>query len=280
MNILNVENITKSYKLNNSKNKIFALDDVSFKLQKGSVLGVIGPNGSGKTTLFKTILKFIKSDSGSVQLFGNELSTQEVRRKIGFLNEKVHFYPELTAQELLRFYAGLYNIKKDLIDNKVKEILKTVELTNVPQRIKGFSKGMTQRLGLAAALIGDPELIILDEPSSGLDAFGITIVTKIIKRLVDEGKTIIMASHVLTRVEDLCTHLLVLYKGKKLYYDDIRKAGKILDQYRIDLNSTLSPEAIIEKINSLNIGVVSVTHSSDLELFFIDLIRKHNESSN
>src|SRR5258706_6172968 len=197
MHILTVENLSKKY------GSIQALKNVSFTVPKGSVFGILGPNGSGKTTLLGTIMDVLKPTSGSFRLFG-EVPTNLHRRQIGTLLETPNFYHYLSGRKNLVISAAIKERGKE----DIPEVLKLVDL--VPRQNSKFSTyslGMKQRLAIASCLLGNPEVMVFDEPTNGLDPVGIAEIRELIKKLNQEGKTIIMASHLLDEVEKACTHV-------------------------------------------------------------------------
>lgn len=203
MTILTVENLSKNY------GKIQALKQVNFSVPSGCVFGILGPNGSGKTTLLGIIMNVLKATSGSYQLFG-ETATDEHRKKIGTLLETPNFYHYLSAVENLKITAA---IKGKGIED-IQTVLETVNLWHRKDAsFSTYSLGMKQRLAIAAALLGNPEVLVFDEPTNGLDPVGIAEIRSLIKTLSQKGKTIIMASHLLDEVEKVCTHVAILKLG-------------------------------------------------------------------
>lgn len=278
MKIIEVENLTKTFKKGVGTEKIIALDNISFSLKKGNVLGVIGPNGSGKTTLFKCLLGFIKPDHGKVTLFENLYKGMSLKSKIGFLYEKVNFYPELTSLELLEFYGKLYHIPKKILIHKLDEILNLVGLEKFKNmKVSGFSKGMIQRLGIAMTLINDSELLIFDELISGLDPYGTSKISKIIEELIQRGKTLVISSHVLSHIEDLCNEILILFDGRILRSGNLNDFITNYNLFRIELklnNQDDGHKAVdLLKKSGFDIGQSSYSNQ-DLEKIFIDLIEQ------
>jgi len=203
MSILTVNNILKNY------GSIQALKGVSFEVPEGSVFGILGPNGSGKTTLLGILLDVLKPTSGSYQLF-DETPNKYHRRRIGTLLETPNFYPYLSAVQNLRIAAQI----KGRDEKDIDRVLGIVDLTNRRHsKFSTYSLGMKQRLAVASCLLGDPSVLMFDEPTNGLDPVGIAETRELIKRLNKEGKTIIMASHLLDEVEKVCSHVAVLLKG-------------------------------------------------------------------
>jgi ABC-2 type transport system ATP-binding protein len=192
-----------------------AVDDLNLDVRPGEVFGFLGPNGAGKTTTMNVLLGFVNATSGSAKLFDVDVRQPIARQRIGYLPELTYYYKFLTAEELLRFYAQVFGMKRKETDARIEELLKLVELQDVRKRpIKSYSKGMQQRVGLAQALINNPDLLILDEPTSGLDPIGRMKVREIIQRLKQEGKTVLFSSHELGEVETICDRVAILHQGK------------------------------------------------------------------
>ncbi len=202
--VLEINNLKKNY------GRICAVDDLSLQIEEGNVYGILGPNGSGKTTTLSIIMDIIQADQGNFSWFGQS-SSVEIKRKIGALIEVPYFYPYLSAEKNLRIIAEIKNVALSNID-------RVLQLTHLSERkhtrFDAFSLGMKQRLALAAAMLGDPKVLVLDEPTNGLDPEGIAEVRQIIKIEAGKGKTIILASHILDEVEKVCSHVAVLKKGK------------------------------------------------------------------
>lgn len=208
MNVLSVNNITKNY------GRIKALDNVSFNVPEKSIFGILGPNGSGKTTLLGIITEVLMPSAGSFSLFEDNSSPKnELRKKIGTLLETPNFYHYLSAEQNLEINARIKGA--DL--NQIADVLKKVSLyERRKSKFNTYSLGMKQRLAIASALLGNPQVLILDEPTNGLDPEGIVEIRELIKQLGAEGRTIIMASHLLDEVEKVCNHVAILKKGKLL----------------------------------------------------------------
>jgi ABC-2 type transport system ATP-binding protein len=205
LSVLSIESISKSY------GSIQALNKVSFEVPEGSVFGILGPNGSGKTTLLSIILDVLHADEGQFLWFGNEGSPDQ-RKKIGSLLETPNFYHYLTAVNNLKITQAI-STRGDL--NAIDEVLHTVNLhERKDSRFSTYSLGMKQRLAIAGALLGSPKVLVLDEPTNGLDPVGIAEIRSLIQDLNKKGHTIIMASHLLDEVEKVCTHVAILNKGK------------------------------------------------------------------
>lgn len=204
MSVLTIKNISKSY------GRIQALNDVSFDVPQGSVFGILGPNGSGKTTLLGIVMDVLKANSGNYLWFGQP-SHEDQRKKIGTLLETPNFYHYLSGERNLKISAEIKNRDKDDIPN----VLEKVNLVQRRHsRFSSYSLGMKQRLALASALLGNPSVLVLDEPTNGLDPVGIAETRQLIINLAREGKTVILASHLLDEVEKVCTHVAILQKGR------------------------------------------------------------------
>ncbi len=211
--ILSISSVTKYY------GSIRALHQVSFDVPAGSVFGVLGPNGSGKTTLLGVIMDVLKASGGSYSWFG-EPPSEKHRQLIGTLLETPNFYHYLSGERNLRIAAAIKGRGKDDIE-RVLEMVKLTERKD--SKFSTYSLGMKQRLAIAAALLGDPSVLVFDEPTNGLDPVGITQIRELIKQLSKEGKTILLASHLLDEVEKVCTHVAILQKGQLLMAGDVNE---------------------------------------------------------
>lgn len=217
--ILKVEGLRKSFRSSLSLKKHEALKGVSFEVQRGRVVGFLGANGAGKTTTLKSCLGFIHPDAGSIDFFGEGPVSESIKTRIGFLPERPYFYEYLTGDEYLKFSARLNkNWTTQELQKRVDEILELVELRHAASRqLRGYSKGMLQRIGLAQALIHDPEFIILDEPMSGLDPDGRYKINQILRETAQRGKTLFFSSHLLNDAEALCEDLVIVAHGRVIY---------------------------------------------------------------
>ncbi|WP_035674731.1 ABC transporter ATP-binding protein [Flavobacterium sp. 83] len=206
--ILSIKNLKKRY------GSVQALKDVSFDIYKGNVYGILGPNGSGKSTTLGIVLNVVNKTSGAYSWFGGTMETHDALKKVGAIIERPNFYPYMTAKENLELVCKIKGINY----SKVNEKLELVGLIDrQDSKFSTFSLGMKQRLAIASALLNDPEILILDEPTNGLDPQGIHQIRDIIKQIAAKGTTILLASHLLDEVEKVCTHALVLRKGEILY---------------------------------------------------------------
>ena len=230
MNVLELNGITKHYK------SVTALNNVSFTVPEGSVYGILGPNGSGKTTLLGIILDILKPSAGSFLLMGKPANA-ELRKQVGTLLETPNFYHYLSAEKNLRIAAHI----KGKGFNQVDNVLQTVGLYQRKQsKFNTYSLGMKQRLAIASCLLGDPQVLIFDEPTNGLDPVGIAEIRELITRLAGEGKTIIMASHLLDEVEKVCTHVAILKTGHVLTaggVDEVLVTDEIVELSAADMTA-------------------------------------------
>ncbi len=208
-NILSINNLNKIY------NKyVHAVNNVSLEIHKGNVYGILGPNGSGKSTTLGIVLNVVNKTSGEYSWFGGKVETHEALKKVGAIIERPNFYPYMTAKQNLELVCKIKNINYSKVQEKLA-LVGLVEREN--SKFNTFSLGMKQRLAIASALLNDPEILILDEPTNGLDPQGIHQIRDIIKLIASQGTTILLASHLLDEVEKVCSHVLVLQKGKILY---------------------------------------------------------------
>ena len=256
MNILELNNITKHYKT------VIALNNVSFNVPEGSVYGILGPNGSGKTTLLGIILDILKPTSGSFQLMGKPTDA-EIRKQIGTLLETPNFYHYLSGEKNLNIAAHIKGKGFNEIDNELQKV-------NLYQRkaskFNTYSLGMKQRLAIASCLLGDPKVLIFDEPTNGLDPNGIAEIRELIQRLAAEGKTIIMASHLLDEVEKVCTHVAIIKNGNLLTagsVDEVLVTDEIIEVASDNLS-------VLENALQQMGGFVSMKKQNNvLQLFFL-----------
>lgn len=206
--ILSIKNLNKRYGL------VQAVKNVSLDIQKGNVYGILGPNGSGKSTTLGIVLNVVNKTSGEYQWFGGTKQTHEALKKVGAIIERPNFYPYMTAQENLELVCKIKSINYEKVTEKL-ELVGLIERKD--SKFSTFSLGMKQRLAIASALLNDPEILILDEPTNGLDPQGIHQIRDIIKKIAALGTTILLASHLLDEVEKVCSHVLILRKGEVLY---------------------------------------------------------------
>jgi len=231
--VLKTENLRVEYPSGRGQPRKVAVDSLNLNVHEGEVFGFLGPNGAGKTTTMNVLLGFLVPTSGSAYIFGVSTNQPIARQRIGYLPELTYYYKFLSAEELLRFYGRIFDIRSAELEGRIDAVLKLVELDHARKRlIKTYSKGMQQRVGLAQALINNPDLLILDEPTSGLDPIGRMKVREIIQRLKDQGKTVFFSSHELGEVEMICDRVAILHQGQ------LKMEGKVSDllsQYQMNL---------------------------------------------
>lgn len=206
--ILTVNNLTKKY------GHLTAVKDLSFTIEKGNVYGILGPNGSGKSTTLGIVLNVVNRTNGDFEWFNGNTSTHNALKKVGAIIERPNFYPYMTAVQNLKLVCKIKEVSSDKVEEKL-ELVGLLERKN--SKFRTYSLGMKQRLAIASALLNDPEILILDEPTNGLDPQGIHQIREIIKKIAAQGTTILLASHLLDEVEKVCSHVVILRKGEKLY---------------------------------------------------------------
>ena len=260
-----------------------ALDKVSIDIPKGKIFGLLGPNGAGKTTLIRIINRITIPSSGTVLFDGRPITQSDVE-KIGYLPEESYLYKYLTAEETLDFFGALFNLSAAERKNRIDQLLDMVGLAHARHRRVGeFSKGMQRRIGLAQAMINDPELLILDEPTSGLDPLGCREIKDLILALKKRGKTVIITSHLLSDIEDVCDRVIVLYGGK------VRAEGSLTDLLTVSGENRITTPAlepaVLEQVlkllrENLNGETFKVDHPRrTLEEFFLDVVARAKSES-
>jgi ABC-2 type transport system ATP-binding protein len=220
--VIETQNLTKVYRDFWGRQKVRALNALDLEVRKGEIFGLLGPNGSGKSTTIKLLLGLLFPTSGRALVFGQNSTEVTKNERIGYLPEESYLYKFLTAEETLDFYGRLFDMPAKVRKERVGKLIEQVGLGHARRRqLKEYSKGMTRRIGLAQALINDPELILLDEPTSGLDPMGTRDMKDMILKLRDEGKTVVMCSHLLADVQDVCDRIAILYQG------DLKELGRV-----------------------------------------------------
>lgn len=276
--------LTKIFKDFWNRPKARAVNGLDLSIKKGEVFGLLGPNGSGKSTTIKMILGLLYPTRGELRVFGQDPQKVSIKSRIGYLPEETYLYKYLTAFETLDFYGALFGLDAGQRRERASQLLEMVGLAHAVDRPVGeFSKGMARRIGLAQALINDPDLVILDEPTSGLDPIGCREVKDVIRLLASRGKTVILCSHLLADVQDVCQRVVVLYGGQ------IRAQGLLSDILREEdktqiITPRLSEKTVAELKDFLathgvgGLDRVSVDHPGrDLEDFFLEVVRQATE---
>ncbi len=243
--ILTVKNLTKKY------GYLTAVKDLSFTIEKGNVYGILGPNGSGKSTTLGVVLNVVNRTDGEFLWFDGNTSTHDALKKVGAIIERPNFYPYMTAIQNLKLVCKIKEVSEDKIEEKLA-LVGLLERKN--SKFRTYSLGMKQRLAIASALLNDPEILILDEPTNGLDPQGIHQIRQIIKKIASQGTTILLASHLLDEVEKVCSHVVILRKGEKLYSG--RVDGMMATHGFFELKTTQS-KALIEHLeNNASFGEI------------------------
>jgi len=254
MSILQLHSLRKEF------SSLVAVDDVSFSVEPGQVVGLIGPNGAGKTTLLRMLATLLPPTDGTATMDGADLRKHplEIRRKIGYLPDFFNLYPDLTLRECLDFFARAYRVHSGQVAARIEEALRYVSLESKRDSlIRHLSRGMVQRMGLATLLVRQPELFLLDEPASGLDPMARIQLRDILKRLGQDGKTILISSHILTELSEFCTHIVIMNRGKLVLcgsVEDIERqiAGQQAVIVKV-LGDVERAETILRGIDAINI---------------------------
>src|SRR5215467_7200647 len=222
--VIETRALSKTYRDFWGRPKVRALKALDLEVKRGEVFGLLGPNGSGKTTTIKLLLGLLFPTEGQALIFGKDATDVSKNQRLGYLPEESYLYRFLNAEETLDFYGRLFDIPHDVLESRIDSLIKTVGLDRARKRqLKEYSKGMTRRIGLAQALINEPELILLDEPTSGLDPIGSRDMKDMIIKLKSEGKTVVMCSHLLADVQDVCDRIAILHDG------ELKVLGKVQD---------------------------------------------------
>ena len=264
--------------------KARAVNDIDFEIHEGEVVGLLGPNGSGKSTTVKMILGLLYPTGGQLSVLGRSPRAVETKREIGYLPEESYLYKYLTAEETLDFFGALFNLSKEERRRRIDQLLDMVGMAHARRRRVGeFSKGMARRIGLAQAMINDPEFLILDEPTSGLDPLGCREVKDLIMALKRRGKTVVVTSHLLSDIEDICDRVIILYGGKIRATGTLNELLTMKQETRI-VTPELPPEAMKKMLELLRAnfkdGEFSVDHPHrSLESYFLDVIEQAKAES-
>ena len=243
---ISIQNLTKIYPIPFRREKVTAVQDLSLTVEPGQVYGLLGPNGSGKSTTMKIVLGLVAPTAGKTEIFGRDSTTVESREDVGFLPENPYFYKYLTGEETLHFYGKLCGLDKKTLRDRSKELLKLVGLENAAdRRLGGYSKGMLQRIGLAQALVQEPRLLVLDEPTAGVDPAGSREIRDLILSFKERGITVLLCSHLLEQVQEICDRIGILHRGKLIREGRLEDLISIQDQTELILDQA-SPELLSE----------------------------------
>ena len=251
--IIQTRDLNKTYRSPFSRQGKVALHDLTIDVRRGEIFGLVGPNGSGKTTTLKLLLGLIKPNAGSVEIFGRGPRDVAVKQRIGFLPDGPYFYDHLNSAEVLDFYGKLFGFSKDVRAQRSEEILDMVGLdrTDRKRQIRTYSKGMMQRVGLAQALLNDPELLFLDEPTTGLDPIGARQMKETILKVRDAGKTVLLCSHLLADVQEICDRVAILSEGRLVKFGTVPELVGPSQHFQIFAEGF--DDAALQKARGLNL---------------------------
>jgi len=275
---IHTENLTKVYKDFWGRDKVRALDDLTLTIPRGEVFGLLGPNGSGKSTTIKLLLGLIFASRGKAHVLGKPAGSTTINERIGFLPEESYLYRFLNGEETLRFYGKLFKMDRRTLNKRVPELLDIVGLDQKSRKrkLREYSKGMARRIGLAQALINNPDLILLDEPTTGLDPIGTREMKDLIVSLKNQGKTVLLCSHLLADVQDVCDRITILFRGKMQTIGQVKDLIQVKDVTQIEATG-LTPQQVEETrlfMSRMGAGKVSVTHpTTTLEDLFVRIVR-------
>ena len=250
VNAVEVRDLVKEFKTSFRRQPLRAVDQVSFTIAPGEVYGLIGPNGSGKSTTMKALIGLVTPTAGTCAIFGQDSTKVDSRQDVGFLPENPYFYKHLSGEETIRFYGKLCGMRGAALTKRTEELLELVDLTEARRRrLGGYSKGMLQRIGLAQALVQNPRLLILDEPTAGVDPIGSRQIRDLILSLKQQGTTVFLCSHLLEQVQEVCDHVGIIHKGRLINSGRLEDLIAIEDQTEIVLKNA-DPQ-LLEQIKQL-----------------------------
>jgi ABC-2 type transport system ATP-binding protein len=274
------ENLTKVYKDFWGRDKVRALDDLTLTINRGEVFGLLGPNGSGKSTTIKLLLGLIFPSRGSARVLGEKAGSTVINEKIGFLPEESYLYRFLNGEETLRFYGQLFKIPRKELNRRIPALLDTVGLDakSRKRKLREYSKGMARRIGLAQALINNPDLILLDEPTTGLDPIGTREMKDLILSLKNQGKTVLLCSHLLADVQDVCDRITILFRGRMQTIGQVSDLLKVRDVTQIETRG-MTDEQVAETrlfLDRMGVHDAAITHpTTTLEDLFVRVVREN-----
>ena len=259
MKIIEIENLCKAFSTTFGKKTVTALNDVTLSVEQGTIFGLLGQNGAGKTTLIKVLLGIVYPTAGSCKMFGEDFTNLHLKKRIGFLPENHKFPNYMTGKEVMTFFGKLSGLENLYLTKRIDEMLELVEMTKWSKsKIKTYSKGMMQRLGLAQAMLNNPDLLFLDEPTDGVDPIGRKEIRNVLLTLKEQGKTIFLNSHLLSEVELITDRVAILHKGKIIREGNVHELTSRKEEYRIivdselesKLNESLKEKYELQKISS------------------------------
>lgn len=277
---VHTEHLTKTYTDFWGRPKVKALDDLSLTIHRGEVFGLLGPNGSGKSTTIKLLLGLIFPTRGSATILGEKAGSTTINERIGFLPEESYLYKFLNGEETLKFYGRLFKIPSKDLKRRVPELLDIVGLDQKSRKrkLREYSKGMARRIGLAQALINNPDLILLDEPTTGLDPIGTREMKDLILSLKNQGKTVLLCSHLLADVQDVCDRITILFRGKMMELGYVRDLLQVKDVTQISTRGLADGQLKEVQDFLARIGAkdAQVSHpTTTLEDLFVRIVREN-----
>jgi ABC-2 type transport system ATP-binding protein len=277
---IQTQGLTKVYKDFWGRDKVRALDDLNLTVHRGEVFGLLGPNGSGKSTTIKLLLGLIFPTGGSAAVLGHAAGSIAINERIGFLPEESYLYRFLNGEETLRFYGQLFKIPRRELNKRVPALLDAVGLDAKARKrkLREYSKGMARRIGLAQALINDPDLILLDEPTTGLDPIGTREMKDLIKSLREQGKTVVLCSHLLADVQDVCDRITILFRGKMMTLGPVRDLIQVRDvtQIQTRMMTTVQLEEMRVYLAKSGMAEAVITHpTTTLEDLFLRIVKEN-----
>jgi ABC-2 type transport system ATP-binding protein len=274
---VHTEGLTKVYKDFWGRDKVRALDDLNLTIRRGEVFGLLGPNGSGKSTTIKLLLGLIFPSAGRAHVLGHPAGDTKVNERVGFLPEESYLYRFLDGEETLRFYGKLFKIPRRELNRRVPELLDVVGLDAKARKrkLREYSKGMARRIGLAQALINNPDLILLDEPTTGLDPIGTREMKDLVLSLKAQGKTVLLCSHLLADVQDVCDRITILFGGRMRELGQVRDLLQVKDVTQVNAKA-MTPQQVDELrqfLSRMGVSDATITHpTTTLEDLFMRVI--------
>lgn len=285
MALIETRNLSKEYTARFSKQKVNALNDFTFNVEQGEIFGLLGPNGAGKTTLIKILLSITFPTSGNARIFGTDVKSPKWKNKVGYLPENHKFPNYLTGEQVLSFYGQLSGMKdKTVLKKRIDEMLGLMNLTEWRNtKIKKYSKGMMQKIGLAQAMLSEPDLIFLDEPTDGVDPIGRKEIRDILTQIKAKGKTIFLNSHLLSEVEMICDRVAILNKGdliKEGNVEDLTRAENIFAVHTVEPLSMEVKQKVVAIDGNAGIGENEINTEAGIANLnkIIDLLRQNKIS--
>src|SRR3954470_12747864 len=282
---VHTENLTKVYKDFWGRPKVEALLDLDLEIHRGEVFGLLGPNGSGKSTTIKLLLGLIFPSRGPAHVLGEPAGSTDINKRIGFLPEESYLYRFLNGEEILKFYGRLFKIPRRELNRRVPELLDIVGLDakSRKRKLREYSKGMARRIGLAQAMINNPDLILLDEPTTGLDPIGTREMKDLILSLKQQGKTVLLCSHLLADVQDVCDRITILFKGRRMELGAVRDLLQVRDVTQISARGMTTTQLgeVREFLRRMGVTDAQITHpTTTLEDLFVRVVRENSPNAN